>query len=138
MTGSEGNGAHRHPDAVADPEGLPEGEAAHPPLVRRHAEGRTRYRIEDGKVRSRDVAGDGTPAALLAAILSEFGSPTWTAWSARSGTPRWTAALKLLLVAAGCDATRAGVRGLRQADVPACSDGDVLPDPAEANQAIVA
>ena len=35
MTRDEGKREHRHPDAVAYPEGLTEGEAAvHPPVVR--------------------------------------------------------------------------------------------------------
>ncbi len=74
MTKSEGSRVHRHPDAVDCLEGLPEDEAAvHPPLVRRHADGLTRYWTGDGQVRSRDVAGDGTPDALLEAVPSEFG-----------------------------------------------------------------
>ncbi|MCY4243248.1 MAG: hypothetical protein OXD36_16085 [Rhodobacter sp.] len=49
--------------------------AAHPPLVRRHGDGFTRYWIEGGEVRGRDVAGDGTPEALLEAVPAEFGPP---------------------------------------------------------------
>ncbi len=74
MTKSEGSRVHRHPDAADCPEGLPEDEAAaHPPPVRRHAGGHTRCWIEGGEVRRRDVAGDGTPEALPAAVPAEFG-----------------------------------------------------------------
>ncbi len=85
MTRDEGKRAHRHPDAVAYLEGLTEGEAAvHPPLVRAHDGGFTRYWIEGGEVRSRDVGRDELPLAglrpdggplpaLLAAVSAEFG-----------------------------------------------------------------
>ena len=76
MTRDEGNRAHRHPDAVAYLESLTEDEAAvHPPVVRRHGEGFTRYWLEGGEVRSRDVVGDGAPEALLEAVSAEFGPP---------------------------------------------------------------
>ena len=76
MTRDEGKQAHRHPDTVAYLEGLPEGEAAaHPPLVRAHDGGFTRYWVEGGEVRSRDVVGDGAPEALLEAVSAEFGPP---------------------------------------------------------------
>ena len=101
MTRDEGNRAHRHPDAVAYLEGLTEDEAAaHPPLVRAHDGGFTRYRVEGGEVRSRDVAGDGLEHDIAGAVPAEFGPllprlaadpgrrapPTWTAWNGRSGT----------------------------------------------------
>ncbi len=82
MTRNEGNRAHRHPDAVAYLEGLTEGEAAvHPPLVRRHGDGFTRYWLEGGEVRSRDIGRDGLPTAglrpdgLPGADPAEFGPP---------------------------------------------------------------
>ena len=76
MTRDEGNRAHRHPDAVAYLEGLTEDEArVHPPLARAHDGGFTRYRVEGGEVRSRDVVGDGAPEALLEAVSAEFGPP---------------------------------------------------------------
>ena len=66
MTRDEGKRAHRHPDAVAYLEGLTEGEAAvHPPVVREHGGGFTRYWIEGGEVRSRDVGRDELPLAGL-------------------------------------------------------------------------
>ncbi len=103
---SEGSRVHRHPDAADCLEGLPEDEAAvHPPPVRRHADGLTRCWIEDGQVRSRDVAGDGTPDALpgrsrRSSVRCRRGwrrtraraRPTWTGAGARSGTPRRAAA----------------------------------------------
>ena len=106
MTRDEGNRAHRHPDAVAYLEGLTEDEArVHPPLVRAHDGGFTRYWIEGGEVRSRDVAGDGLEHDIAGAVPAEFGPPfrgwrrtwrrarpTWTPWSGPSGTPRWAAA----------------------------------------------
>ncbi len=85
MTRDEGNRAHRHPDAVAYLESLTEDEAAvHPPVVRRHGEGFTRYWLEGDEVRSRDIGRDGLPLAglrpdggplpaLLAAVSAEFG-----------------------------------------------------------------
>ncbi len=58
MTRNEGNRAHRHPDAVAYLECLPEdGAAMHPPPVRRHGEGFTGYWLKGGGVRSFDVGG---------------------------------------------------------------------------------
>ena len=74
MTRDEGNRAHRHPDAVAYLEGLTEDEArVHPPLVRAHDGGFTRYWIEGGEVRSRDVAGDGLEHDIAGAVPAEFG-----------------------------------------------------------------
>ncbi len=85
MTRNDGTHEHRHPDAVAYLEGLTEGEAAvHPPLVRAHDGGFTRYWIEGGAVRSRDIGRDELPLAglrpdggplpaLLAAVSAEFG-----------------------------------------------------------------
>ncbi len=70
MTGDGGKRFHRHPDAVACLEGLDEEGAA---VVRAYEGGPTRYWIEGGEVRSRDVAGDGAPEALLAALSVEFG-----------------------------------------------------------------
>ena len=65
MTRKEGSDAHRHPDAVEYLEGLGEEGAA---VVRPYEGGHTRYWIEGGEVRGRDVAGDGTPEALLEAV----------------------------------------------------------------------
>ena len=46
----------RHPDTVAYLRGLSADEAAvQPPLVRAHGEGFTRYWLEDGEVRCRDI-----------------------------------------------------------------------------------
>ena len=70
MTRKEGSDAHRHPDAVEYLEGLGEEGAA---VVRPYEGGHTRYWIEGGEVRGRDVAGDGTPEALLEAVSAEFG-----------------------------------------------------------------
>ncbi len=103
---SEGSRVHRHPDAADCPEGLPEDEAAaHPPPVRRHAGGFTRCWIEGGEVRSRDVAGDGTPEALTGRSRRSSvrcrrgwrrtrarGFRTRTGAGGRSGTPRRAAA----------------------------------------------
>jgi len=85
MTGSEGSRVHRHPDAVAYLEGLGEEGAA---VVRPHGGGHTRYWIEGGEVRSRDIAVDGTPEALPAAVPSEFGpQPARLAADLASGAP---------------------------------------------------
>jgi len=85
MTGDAGNRGHRHPDAVAYLESLTEdGAAVHPPVVRRHGQGFTRYWLEGGEVRSRDIGRDGLTLAglrpdggplpaLPAAVSSEFG-----------------------------------------------------------------
>ncbi len=70
MKRKEGSDAHRHPDAVEYPEG-PGGEGA--AMVRPYEGGHTRYRVERGGVRSRDVAGDGTPEALPEAVPAESG-----------------------------------------------------------------
>ncbi len=72
-----GGTQHRHPDAVDCLEGLTEGEAAvHPPVVREHEDGFTRYWLEGGEVRSRDVRRDELPlagAGSPGAALAEFG-----------------------------------------------------------------
>ncbi len=70
MAHGEGNHGHRHPDAVAYLEGLGEEGAA---VVRPHDGGHTRYWLEDGEVRSLDIAGDGPLPALLEAVSAEFG-----------------------------------------------------------------
>jgi len=65
MTGGEGSGVHRHPDAVAYPEGLGEEGAA---MVRPYEGGHTRCWVEGGEVRSRHVANlaglDASPGSL--------------------------------------------------------------------------
>ncbi len=121
---SEGSRVHRHPDAADCPEGLPEDEAAvHPPPVRRHADGLTRCWIEDGQVRSRDVAGDGTPDALPGRLAAGPGSGApdldGVERALRDASPGGGAAAPSFCRAAGRDAAGAGVRGLRQADGPA-------------------
>ena len=81
MAKSKGKQGHRHPDTVTYLEGLGEEGAA---VLRKHEGGYTRYWLEGGDVRSRDIteaelplAGfrpDGGPLpALLAAVSSEFG-----------------------------------------------------------------
>ena len=70
MAHGEGNHGHRHPDAVAYLEGLGEEGAA---VVRPYDGGHTRYWLEDGEVRSLDIAGDGPLPALLEAVSAEFG-----------------------------------------------------------------
>ena len=72
MTGDGGERFHRHPDAVAYLEGLGEEGAA---VVRAYGGGFTRYWIEGGEVRSRDVAGDGLEHDIAGAVPAEFGPP---------------------------------------------------------------
>ncbi len=106
MTKSEGSRVHRHPDAVDCLEGLPEdGAAVHPPLVRRHADGLTRYWT--GGARCGAATSRGTARRMRFWRRSRRSSvrccrgwrrtwararPTWTAAGARSGTPRRAAA----------------------------------------------
>ena len=99
MTRKEGSDAHRHPDAVAYPEGLGEEGAA---VVRPYEGGHTRYRVEGGEVRSRDVAGDGLEHDIAGAVPAEFGPPLpRLAADLASGAPDLDggggAALRLLL-----------------------------------------
>ena len=71
MAHGEGDRGHRHPDAAAYLEGLGEEGAA---MVRPYEGGHTRYWLEDGEVRSLDIAGDGPLPALLKAVSAELGS----------------------------------------------------------------
>ena len=87
----------RHPDTVAYLQSLSADEAAvHPPLVRAHADGFTRYWLEDGEVRYRDITvaelpqpGGGLSAleTLLSATREQFGTllPKLTAEVGRPG-----------------------------------------------------
>ncbi len=56
MTRARKRREFRHPDTVAYLRGLSADEAAvQAPLVRAHADGFTRYWLEDGEVRCRDI-----------------------------------------------------------------------------------
>ncbi len=73
---------HRHPDAVAYP-GVRERRARR--WCARTEGGHTRYRVESGEVRSRDVAGDGM---LPSAVPAELGArPAKLATDPASGAP---------------------------------------------------
>ena len=84
MTHGEGNHGHRHPDAVAYLEGLGEEGAA---VVRPYDGGHTRYWLEDGEVRSLDIAGDGPLPALLAAVSGVRPAASEAAADLASGAP---------------------------------------------------
>ena len=81
MSQGKRNHGHRHPDTVAHLEGLGEEGAA---VLREHEGGYTRYWLEDGEVRSRDITDAELPLAgfgpvggplpaLLGAVSAEFG-----------------------------------------------------------------
>ena len=98
MTQDTRKRVHRHPDAVAYLEGLPEQEAdVLPPLVRMYDGGFTQYWMEGGKVRSRDITDEDLPlaglrpdsgplAALLASVSGEFG-PQFSQLAAELSSP---------------------------------------------------
>ncbi|MDE0520865.1 MAG: hypothetical protein OXH79_02795 [Boseongicola sp.] len=70
MAHGKGDHGHRHPDAVACPEGLGEEGAA---VVRTRAGGYVRHWLQDGEVRSLDVPEERLLEALLEAVSAEFG-----------------------------------------------------------------
>ena len=98
MTQDTRKRVHRHPDAVAYLEGLPEQEAdVLPPLVRMYDGGFTQYWMEGGKVQSRDITDEDLPlaglrpdsgplAALLASVSGEFG-PQFSRLAAELSSP---------------------------------------------------
>ena len=73
--GTEGKVGSQAPGRGGVSGGLSESDAAvHPPVVRGHGGGFTRYWTGGGEVTGRDIAEDALPLpALLAAVPAEFG-----------------------------------------------------------------